>query len=124
MRSAVARRPPAVRKRAAPRAVRAVAAPAARGRVAPRAIQIVAATVVFLIAYAVLTAMHARHRDPDVARSLSPIPLFARIAATTVLALPAGLLADRLVPARWLRAAPALLAVAIVVASLAILVFA
>jgi hypothetical protein len=121
MRSAVARRPPATRKVPSPRAVRAVAAPVARTSVAARAIQIAGATIAFLLAYAALTVLHAAGCEPRIVGALSPIPLFARIAASAILALLGGLGA-RLLPAGALRAVRTLLAVAIAVASIVILV--
>jgi len=122
MRSAVARRPPSVRKIAAPRAVRSTAVPPVRAHVAPRAIQITGATVGFLIAYAALTVLHGVGREPAAVRALSAIPLFARIAASAIAAAPGGLLLNRILPERAVRALPALLAIGIALATGAILV--
>ena len=106
-----------------PHAVRAAAVPSVRVQVAPRAIQITGATVGFLIAYAVLTALHAVGHEPAAVRVLSSIPLFARVAASAIVALPCGLLLHRILPERRaVRAIPALLAIGIALASLAILV--
>ncbi len=91
---------------------------------APRAIRITGATAGFLIAYAALTVLHAAGREPPLVRAISAIPLFARIAAGAIAALPCGLLLHRVVPARAVRAMPALLAIAIALASVAILVWA
>jgi hypothetical protein len=124
MRSAVARHPPSVRKIAAPHAARATAVPSVRTQVAPHAIQITGATVGFLIAYAALTVLHAAGREPPAVRTLSSIPLFARIAASAIAALPGGLLLPRILPERAVRLLPALLAIGIALATGAILVWA
>ena len=124
MQSAVARRSLAVRKLAARRVPRAVPGPVVRSRVAPRAIRIAGATFTFSIAYAVLTVLHATGGEPRVLHALSPIPLFARVVACTLMALPGGFLADRVLPRRAVRAIPALLAAGAGLAFVAILVWA
>jgi hypothetical protein len=128
MRSAVARRPPAIRHVAQPagvaRAVRPVAATRVRSRIAPRAIGVAGAAFAFLISYAALTALHAGGWDPRPVRALSSIPLFARVVASSIVGLPGGLLLGWLLPHRAVRALPAVLAIGVAVASLAILVFA
>jgi hypothetical protein len=102
--------------------LRSAAVPSVRANVAPRAIQITGATFGFLIVYAVLTVLHALGRDPAIVRAISAIPLFARIVASTIAALPSGLLLQQVLPARAVRAIPTLLAIGIALASIAILV--
>jgi hypothetical protein len=104
--------------------VRSDAVPSARASLAPRAIQITGATIGFLIAYATITVLHAVGHEPAVIRALSPIPLFARIVSSAIAAVPSGLLLPRVLPARTVRAMPALLAMGIALVSVAILVFA
>ncbi len=121
MRSALARHPPAARHLSV---VRPLAPPGAKPATAAarRALQVGGATIAFLLAYTLLTILHAVGREPAVIGALSPVPLFARIAACSLAALPIGVLARG--PTRMLRAMPAALALATGLAVLAILVFA
>lgn len=126
MRSALARRPPALRAAVVPAPRRSpvdalVGAPLVDR--APAVIRVGAAASSFLLTYTFLTICHAVGRDPQVLVLLARTPLFARVLASAMTCVPLGLVAPRLVAdrRRALRAVPALLGASIVATVTAIL---
>jgi hypothetical protein len=98
---------------------------AQRSTSARAGIQIAGGGAAFLVVYVTLQLFHALGRDPSLVTALSPIPLFARFAASSAFALPAGLALGLLVRdrERFLSRLPALLAAAIALFIIAVVFF-
>lgn len=104
-----------------------VEAPAvARGAWRARAAVAVAfASVSFLVAYAALQILHEADREPNIVAAVGGIPLYARCLVSATCAVVVGALRGLIArdPERLLRALPRILAAAIVLFTVAVVLF-